>query len=87
MSTTFNQLVEDVTRSGPPGTGKEGRAAGQQYAATCNQAEEAAAAEDVEVLSQQMGAMASPSPSKPPPPKKPKGGEGGSSSQAIELSQ
>ena len=85
--TTFNQLVEDVTRSGPLGTGKEGRAAGQQYAATCNQAEEAAAAEDVEVLSQQMGAMASPSPSKPPPPKKPKGGEGGSSSQAIELSQ
>ena len=39
-----------------------------------------------EELSQQMGALVSPS--KPPAPKKPKkGGEGGSSSQAIELSQ
>ena len=79
--------MEDDTRSGPLGTGKEGRVAGQNYADTCNQVEEEAAAEDVEVeLSQQMGALASPS--KPPAPKKPKkGGDGGSSSQAIELSQ
>ena len=61
--------------------------AGQNYADTCNQVEAAAAAaEDVEVeLSQQMGAVTSPS--KPPAPKKPKGGDGGSSSQALELTE
>ena len=65
--------------------------AGHNYAGTCNQAEEAAADDDVEVevLSQQMGDLNSPS--KPPPPKKHKdgdgGGDGGSSSQAIQLSQ
>ena len=30
--TPFNQLVEDDTRSGPIGTGKEGRVAGQNFA-------------------------------------------------------
>ena len=43
--TPFNQLVEEVTRSGPLGTGDKGRVAGQNYAATCNQAEAAAAEE------------------------------------------
>ena len=51
-------------------------------------AEQAAAAEgvDVEGLSQQMGDLSSPS--KPPAPKKPKtGGDGGPSSQALELTE
>ena len=57
----------------------------QQEAAA---AEEAAKEEDVDVdvLSQEMGELASPS--KPPPPKKPKkGGDGASSSQAVELTE
>jgi hypothetical protein len=45
--TTFNDLVEGYTRSGPLGTGPEGRVAGQNYAYTCNE-EEAAGGGGVE---------------------------------------
>ena len=42
--TTFNQLVEGDTRSGPLGTKEEGgRAAGQDFANACNLVEAAAA--------------------------------------------
>ena len=46
VKTTFNQLVEGITRSGPLGTESEARVAGQNYADTCNQIVEAAAAEE-----------------------------------------
>ena len=40
-ATPFNKLVEGDTRSGPLGTGEEGRVAGQEYANARNLEEEA----------------------------------------------
>jgi hypothetical protein len=81
LEAALDDALDDALEAAQAGGGGGGGGGGGDGAGPSNQA---ATMEDVEVLSQQLGDLTSPS--KSPAPKKPKkGGDGGSSSQAIEL--